>query len=56
LTTPATAKNEQTNRAKLDEIQHSLETAGEQHQAGDRELEEDGIGRRATGRFAGEYL
>ena len=40
---------------ELDEIEHGLETAGEQHQAGDRELEKDGIGRRAMGRFAGEY-
>ena len=40
---------------ELDEIEHRLETAGEQHQVGDRELEQDGIGRRAPGRFAGEH-
>ena len=39
---------------ELDEVEHRLEAAREQHQARDRELKQDGIGRRAAGRSAGE--
>src|SRR4029453_7233814 len=42
-------------QGELDEIEHGLETAGEQHEVRDCKLEEDGISRRSAGRFAGEY-